>query len=278
MKKIIALMTVLVLLLGSFASGEEDKPLFATLGQAMEEAEYTGIAGGDDTCWVILVVKDGTPIRVIAYLTEESNALNEARFEGDWDEMEAADAAFEEHLKTLSVARTEEITVQPLTQEELDSYAGKSISEMNAAGFEDEGIGGSEDGVTYEAAFGVYLYEFAVAEDYEAYEQRSEEGDFSDLTVKSGRFVGFSRNAADLHYHADGTVEMAQDGWSQLNGLFETISQALEEAQADGEVDKDAIVSKLLGLIPDADEEELRGLVELFLLLGDDAESFEAAE
>ena len=59
MKKLLALLTAFILLLGFCAGAEEAEPVFATLGQAMEEAEFEGNIGGDGTYWVVVVVKDG---------------------------------------------------------------------------------------------------------------------------------------------------------------------------------------------------------------------------
>ncbi len=267
MKKLLALLTAFILLLGFCAGAEEAEPVFATLGQAMEEAEFEGNIGGDGTYWVVVVVKDGTPLRVIAETTEETEALSDARFSADIDNFEAAQAAFDEHLKTLPVARTEELTVQPLSQEELDLFVGKTIGEVMEAGFEEESIGSFENEIVFEGANGIYLYEFTLNESYEVYVQHSEEGDCSDLTVKSVRLSGFSRNAVDLRFHADGTVDPVTDGWSEFNELFETISQVIEEAQNGGEVDKEAVIARLTEILPDMSEEDLRELVDLFLLI-----------
>ena len=110
---------------------------FATIGEAMASEGFTGVIGGDDQHYVVAMEKDGAYIRLVADLDDEARRLGEATLEYvDADTLEAAFNAYNEYVKTLPVAYEEEITAAPLTQEELDALAGKTLQELEDAGYE----------------------------------------------------------------------------------------------------------------------------------------------
>ena len=275
MKRILVSVFLAVLMMIACAYAEE--ALFATIGEAMEQAEYDGIAGGDESRWVIVVTLDGRAIRVVAELDEESGALYDAIFEADIDDMEAAQAAYDEHLKTLPVLYTEEITAQPATRAELDALAGMTLSELEEAGYEENEIEGAEDDdVRSKVSCGLFCYELVLNEPYEVYLEHEENDTVGDLTVKSAEYAGISRNAADLRYHADGTVDPEEDAWGEFEALTGIVGDALAEAQESGEIDREALVRRVAEQLPDAEEDDIRMLVDLFIAVAEAGE--DAAE
>ena len=205
-----------------------DELSFATIGEAMTSEGFTGVIGGDDQHYVVAMEKDGAYIRLVADLDDEARRLGEATLEYvDADTLEAAFNAYNEYVKTLPVAYEEKITAQPLSQEELDALAGKTLQELEEAGYEHSSSEmGENDEATYIVSFGLYKYNLLLNETYTVYQQHDDSGFIGDLTVKSAAFAGLSRNAAELRYHADGTYDAEKDGWAEFNGIMDLISQA----------------------------------------------------
>ena len=274
MKKIIVLFIALLLPLNGIAVLAENGtqsagvPLFETIGQAMEDPGYTGISGGDGQHCIVVLTAGEKLIRVVADLDEESGTLFQAIFDADLDGMEAAQEAYDEHLKTLPVSYTEEITLQPKDQAELDRLTGKTLQEVWDAGYQEESIGG--DGINAavcSVSDGFYLYDLLLNEGYDVYEDYSENGREGELTVKSAAYAGVSRFAAELRFHADGTVEPEQDPFEDFNNLWQTIADALEEAKISGQVNQEALIQQLAELMPEVEEENVRTMVELLSMI-----------
>ena len=237
---------------------------FATIGEAMASEGFTGVIGGDDQHYVVAMEKDGAYIRLVADLDDEARRLGEATLEYvDADTLEAAFNAYNEYVKTLPVAYEEEITAAPLTQEELDALAGKTLQELEDAGYEHVSSEmGENDEATYTVSLGLYEYNLLLNETYTVYQQHDDSGFIGDLTVKSAAFAGLSHNAAELRYHADGTYDAEKDGWAEFNGIMDLISQAMS-----GENPEEAI-QKLIEAMPEH-AEEIRTFAEIFSSISD---------
>ena len=202
---------------------------FATIGDAMASEGYTGVAGCDDQHFVAVVEKDGSYIRLVAEMDDEARRLSEATLEYVDDvTLEAAFSAYNEYIGTLPVAYEEEITAVPVPREELDALAGKTLQEMENAGYEFISSESWEDEVAIcTVSFGLYEYRLVLNETYTEYTEHSDSGSVGDLTVKSAAFAGLSGNAAELRYHADGTYDEENDPWAEYDEIMELITQAL---------------------------------------------------
>ena len=66
--------------------------------------------------------------------------------------------------------------------------------------------------------------------------EHSDSGYIGDLTVKSASFSGISRNAAELRYHADGTIDAENDPWAEFNAVMEMITNALSSENPEGAI------------------------------------------
>ena len=232
---------------------------FATIGDAVNAEGFTGIAGNDKEHFVAVAEVDGTYLRVVADMDEEARKLDKASLESsDIDTREAAFAAFNAYIETLPIAYEEEITVQPLSREELDLLAGKTLLEMEEAGYEHcTSAMGKNDEITYTVSYGLYEYDLLLNETYTEYREHDDNGFIGDLTVKNASFSGLSRNAADLCWHADGTHDKENDPWAEFNGIMGMITDALS-----GENPEQAI-QELIDRMPEH-AEEIRMFAEVF--------------
>ena len=259
MKKILLAVLVLVMLAGAALAQETAGFSFATLGDAMASESYTGIAGGDDQHFNVVVTLNGAPHRLTADLDDKARELAEGTLESvEADAVEAAFEAYNAYIRTLPVTREEEITAQPKSREELEELVGKTLLEVEAAGYEHESSEmGADDTAVYTVSFGMYDYNLLLNETYTEYREHDENGYIGDLTVKSVSVAGLSRNAADLRYHADGTYDAENDAWGEYTALMEKITGALEAENPE------EAVQALVEAMPEQ-EETIRMFAEIF--------------
>ena len=232
---------------------------FATVGDAMASEGYTGIAGGDEDHHILVVEQDGAYLRLVADLDDEARRLFDATMTyEDIDELEDKFAAYNAYLATLPVTYEEEITAQPLPQEELDALAGKTIPETEAAGFYHVTTGAGENGeAVYTVSCGLYNYDLTLDATYDEYTELDDDGYYGDLTVKSAAFSGISSNAADLRWHADGAYDAEEDAFAVFNGLMAQIEEALSSDNPE------EAIRALTEAMPEQ-AEEIRIFAELF--------------
>lgn len=245
MKKIIAVILALALLCAVCGTLAEE-PQFATFGDAVAAAGEEPVSGGTDEYMTVIVEKDGKFFRVVTMLDDEAKELDAAVLEAA--DVEAAFAAFDEYVRTLPVSYTEELTAPPKDQAELDALAGKTIADLEAAGYEyySSGTGSAEDEIVFTMDSGLYAYDFIVDANFDEYLKLEEKDDFDGLKVLSGKFAGPSIFATELNYHADGTVEAAAD----------------DEDEDDEDEDGEAGLEELFGLMGSSDSANVHGLSE----------------
>ena len=279
MKKLIAMLCTLLLICPAvFAFAEEGTGsmpdtaetsvvLFATIGDAMASEGYTGIVCGDNEHYVVVVEQNGIYLRMVANMDDEARRLGDATLEYvDSDTLEAAFKAYNAYIETLPVAYEEEITAQPKSREELDGLTGKTLLEVEEAGYESSASAmGEDDAAIYTVSYGLYEYDLLLNATYTEYMEHNDNGFIGDLTVKSAGFAGLSRNAADLRYHADGTYDEENDPWSEFNGIMELITSALS-----GEKPEEA-VQALMEAMPEQ-AEEIRMFADMILSMSEQGE------
>ena len=239
---------------------------FATIGDAMASEGYTGIAQSDYDHYVVAVKLDDSYIRLVADMDGKARELFDATLNyADIDALEAAEAAYRAYIKTLPVSCEEEITAQPMTQEELDSLAGKTLLEVEEAGFEhsDTAIG-ENDVAIYTVSSGLFNYDLLLDVTFDEYMEQGDNGFIGDLKVKSAGLAGLSQNAADLRYHADGTVDEEPDAWAEFNRIMDLVNSAMT-----GENPEEAI-RELQETMPDH-AEDIRMLVDVFSSMSEQA-------
>ena len=226
-------------------------PIFMTIGEAMASDGYTGIAGGDEEHYIVVVEQDGEYVRLVADLDDEARELSEKTLEYvDADTLEAAFEAYNAHIETLPIVYAEMITAAPKAQEELDALAGKTLLEAEEAGYEFSGSrSGENDEAIYTVSCGLFEYDLILNETYTEYQAHDDAGYIGDLTVKSAAFAGLSREAAELRYRADGTLDEENDPWAEYTALMEIITEALSSE------DPEAAIQKLIEAMPEYAEE-----------------------
>ena len=184
----------------------ENPSLSASFRDAVEAAGEFVSVGGDIDYLAALTGKDGEFIRVVTLLDDHAKKLYMAAM-GAKDSGEAYEA-FQAYAWSLPVTYTEELTVKPKEQAELDTLVGKTIGELLAEGYSFYGIGGGENmTTTVDLTYGLFNYEFEVDASFEKYHENEGWDGLEDMKVKSGKLSGFSSPATNLDYLADGTFE-----------------------------------------------------------------------
>ena len=268
MKKLIALAMVVVMLftaLGVLAEEGQLAPLYATVGEALEDsAEDRIVAGGvPGEYYAVVTQKDGKYYRSVAICDEKLNELNEAlenldyEAEDFFEKHEAAMQAVDDYLKTLPIAYSEVFTAQPLTDEEMASMQGKSLSQLTEEGFE-IGSNGTEPGedeeeilIVYSLRYGVYDYNCVVDADFDQYNAAQDNGTEGDLVVKSMSLAGITEWGFEKRFHTDGTVDEPKDPFAEFSEIMAEMLTFFEKIQAGEEIDIQDYADTLKAKYPD---------------------------
>ena len=268
MKKMIALAMVVVMLftaLGVLAEEGQMAPLYATVGEALEDsAEGRVVAGGiPGEYYAVVTQKDGKYYRSVAIYDEKLNELNEAlenldyEAEDFFEKHEAAMQAVDDYLKTLPIAYSEVFTAQPLTDEEMASMQGKSLSQLTEEGFEigSSGTESSEDEketlIVYSLRYGVYDYNCVVDADFDQYIAAQDNGAEGDLVVKSMSLAGITEWGFEKRFHTDGTVDEPKDPSAEFSEIMAEMLTFFEKIQAGEEIDIQDYADTLKAKYPD---------------------------
>lgn len=268
MKKLIALAMVVVMLftaLGVLAEEGQMAPLYATVGEALEDnAEGRVVAGSiPGEYYAVVTQKDGKYYRSVAIFDEKLNELNEAlenldyEAEDFFEKHEAAMQAVDDYLKTLPIAYSEVFTAQPLTDEEMASMQGKSLSQLTEEGFEigSNGTEPSEDEeeilIVYSLRYGVYDYNCVVDADFDQYIAAQDNGAEGDLVVKSMSLAGITEWGFEKRFHTDGTVDEPKDPFAEFSEIMAEMLTFFEKIQAGEEIDIQDYADTLKAKYPD---------------------------
>ena len=187
---------------------------YRTYGQA-DSAESAGGSYSWNYC-IAGVRRDGKYYRVVARYDEKAKELLAEMMAFDYEEQQEesneASSRFFNYCKSLPVSYEEEITAVPLSQEEVDALAGKSLGELRREGFDLRYHYSTTDS---EAVFyvekGFFEYCLTVEVAREEYEAREKEDRFNDLTVTSTEISGLTYEAYSMEYRPDGT-KMPREG------------------------------------------------------------------
>lgn len=268
MKKLIALAMVVVMLftaLGVLAEEGQMAPLYATVGEALEDSAEGRVVAGSipGEYYAVVTQKDGKYYRSVAIFDEKLNELNEAlenldyEAEDFFEKHEAAMQAVDDYLKTLPIAYSEVFTAQPLTDEEMASMQGKSLSQLTEEGFE-IGSNGTEPGedeeeilIVYSLRYGVYDYNCVVDADFDQYIAAQDNGAEGDLVVKSMSLAGITERGFEKRFHTDGTVEEPKDPSAEFSEIMAEMLTFFEKIQAGEEIDIQDYADTLKAKYPD---------------------------
>ena len=268
MKKLIALAMVVVMLftaLGVLAEEGQMAPLYATVGEALEDSAEGRVVAGSipGEYYAVVTQKDGKYYRSVAIFDEKLNELNEALENLDYEaedfseKHEAAMQAVDDYLKTLPIAYSEVFTAQPLTDEEMASMQGKSLSQLTEEGFEigSNGTEPSEDEeeilIVYSLRYGVYDYNCVVDADFDQYIAAQDNGAEGDLVVKSMSLAGITEWGFEKRFHTDGTVDEPKDPSAEFSEITAEMLTFFEKIQAGEEIDIQDYADTLKAKYPD---------------------------
>ena len=292
MKKLTAILVMITILFTASAFADDlsaatDPFGFATFADAVKATggEYIidskGYAGA-------VIEKDGRLFRIVAFFDERAEELyaayNDAWEQEDVSVLDAATQALSEYIMTMPVQNTEELTASPLTQEELDAMAGKTIGEVMAEPWEMQMRNYPEDAeagkdVVFPMVKGYFNYELVISEPFEVYQERRAADrydpvtemslqNYLDLTVQSVKYTGVSSRALDLRYQADGTfiqeTETEPEGYEYdvMLEIADILAAAWENGEPDQET-KEALIAELTEKYPKS-ADMIRQMVESF--------------
>ena len=268
MKNVISVVMAAVILCTVFgALAEEGRlaPLYATVGEAMEDdAECRVISGGvPGDYYAVVTQKNGKYYRSMAYYDETATELEEAANSLDYEaedffeKLDAAMNAAAAYLKTLPIAYSEEFTAQPLTDGEMASAIGKTLAELTEEGFE-IGSNGTEPGenedetiIVYSLRYGVFDYSCVVDADFDTYIEAQENGAEGTLAVKAMALTGITEQGFEKRFHTDGTVEEPEDPFAVFSEIVAEVMTLAEKAQAGEEIDINDFADMLKTKYPD---------------------------
>ena len=265
MKKMTALVLSVLMLFATF--GALSEPMYATIGDALAAAGENPIAGGEDDYYAVVTEEDGKYYRSVAETDDKYQELQQATWEAEPEQMEAAFAEMDEYVKTLPISYCEEFTAVPMDQAEMDALIGKTIGELREAGYEDRESGTEGDDIIYVMGIGLFDYSCEVDADFDAYEKAQEEGNDDDLVVKSVMFHGITSEAVFKRFHTDGTIEEIPDPFAGYEELIPEIQEMIEKVQNGEEVNAEAFFDELREKHPDL-EEAIDMYMELYQMLG----------
>lgn len=295
LKKLIAILVMTAVLFsaaalagerGSSGTEETDPFHFSTFGEAVEAAngEHTITAEYAAT----LLRSDGRFFRAVAFFDDRAKelytAFNNAWTPGSGDFPREKHEALQAYIMTLPVQYTEELTVIPFSQEELDAMAGKTLEdvmsepwEMQIRNYPEDAEAGKD--VVFRMVKVFCEYELTINEPFEVYQERFARDrydpgtimslkNYLDLTVREVKYTGISNNVSDLRYRADGTLERDTEPFPEgydydlMLEIADFLTAAWENGEPDGET-KEAMIEKLTEEHPEA-ADMIRQMVESF--------------
>lgn len=277
MKKTLALVLTVIIMFAAFSAlAEGMDPMYATVGDALAAAGENPIAGGEDDYYAVITEEDGIYYRSVAETDDRYRELQEASWEAEPDQMEAAFAAVDEYVKTLPISYSEAFTAVPLAQADMDALVGMTLGELREAGYEDRESGTEGDGIVYVMKNGLFEYACTVDADFDAYEKAQEEwpDGGKDFVVTGVALRGISNDAVFKAYHTDGTVEEAPDPFEGYAELMADVQAMVESVRNGEEVDVDEFFDDMKKKYPDI-EETVDMYLDMYKMLG--AESFAAS-
>ena len=200
MKKLALLILSVIILSGACPAQATGNglPGFTSIRDALDSADgYVEIRNHDGYI-VLMMEQDGRYFRLASLQDEHAKGL----YQSAWaqDDRAAAWEVYDEYAWALPLYIAEELPEAPMSQAELDKLKGKTVRELMDEGFGEEIILSESElaaPVTIKLEYGFYEYEFDVTNIASGYPYL--------MTVRSGKFSGFSRAAFEI----DGQGELS---------------------------------------------------------------------
>ena len=194
------------------ADSAAEPPVFATISEAYESSESSSLLSRDADFAVLVLTCDGKYLRVVSALDDHAKELYRDAWSDGTGSGDTADA-FYAYAETLPVSYIEEFAEQPLEQAKLDALDGKTLRELQREGyspcFYSDGESRQSDYIGLD--YGFYSYTFDADENYRKFLETDDYNDMMNITVRNGRFSGFSGCSTDLSCSADQTFEESSE-------------------------------------------------------------------
>lgn len=267
MKKVVCIVCALVLLVMVFGlvKAENDMvPEFVTMGQAFGMAENTGFHYGDLKLATAVVKWDGQYYRLITEFDAKARELAYSN---------PNSVELDEYVQFLPVTKIEAITATPLSEEEIASFIGrpiKDLEEMNFAWWNPQLVYEDEDhNVVLVLEGGVFTY-FVTLDaawfDYAVADQKQGSEGIGLLPIKSIIVDDLSVNIANPKYNADGSInENFEESWVVEDIDFLTLLTEVVGDKDFQDINAAELVDKLLEIAPER-RNEIQAIVESFMI------------
>ena len=254
MKKVVSVVIAMVMCLMVGCSFAEDVS-FANMQQAIEMAEQvvvrTETAETAETADYagIVIEYQGRYYRVTAIFDEQAKEMAEALAGASEDDAVKLEKPFEAYVMSLPVT-VEAITAMPKTDEELATYVGKTLEELQPYHFEwfDGELIGTLSCVpaVWRVTCDMFVYDLTLHSSQgkcEAYEIYRGKESLANEIVEGITYVGLSQHAADMAYAADGS-EVPYQLWMGDPDVMAQLAKLLKQKGFSGET-VDELVSAL---------------------------------
>ena len=214
-------------------AADEKAPVFASVGDALASSGFTGIMSVEPNHLALVVRAGDRYIRVVSSLDQETfNQYIGMMLSEDYGTMQEKVKAL---VAALPVSYTEYLTAVPLSLEELDAAAGKTVSELEAEGFQLSEHRTDGENIVFTMTRGLFDYSFAMNATPEEFEKIAGYDELGALTVKNAiGAAGLSRNAADLDWQADGTYAAPETDADPIASFMDSLAGLWDQAEEKG--------------------------------------------
>ena len=170
-------------------------PVFASIREAIDSTDGCAVIRDTDDYSLLLLELEGRYFRIVTLLDDHAKDLHKAAEAEPEGSRTPALEVFDEYAWALPVSYTEELPDKPKSQADLDALKGKTVQELQDNGFGIMILTGDISEIPDVIALdcGFYRYAFEVTNGESGYPQY--------MTIKSGKFDGFSYDALDIDYH-----------------------------------------------------------------------------
>ena len=256
MKKIVSIILVLVLCMMIACSVAESVTQFENLQQAMDLAQPTDLrVNAVDHVGIVVQLHDQY-YRVTAVFDEKAQNMVAKLAVVTGDNVVELSDTFNNYIVSLPVI-VEEITAEPKTDEELESYVGKTLEELQADHFEwfdGELIGTvSCKPAVWRVTCDMFVYDLTLRSSQgkcEAYEIYRGKESLANEIVEKVTYVGLSQHAADMEYAADGS-EVPYQLWMGDPDVRAQLQKLLKKKGFSGET-----VDELISVLEEISSDE----------------------
>ena len=254
-KKIVSVVIAIIMCMTVGCSFAEDVS-FASMQQAIELAERTDLKAGTADYAGIVVQYHGQYYRVTAIFDEQAKEMAEELAGASEDDAVKLEKPFEAYVMSLPVT-VEAITAVPKTDEELESYVGKTLEELQSDHFEwfdGELIGTvSCKPAVWRVTCDMFVYDLTLRSSQgkcEAYEIYRGKESLANEIVEEITYVGLSQHAADMAYAADGS-EVPYQLWMGDPDVMVQLQKLLKKKGFSGET-----VDELISVLEEISSDE----------------------